>query len=126
MITVADVRTTLGEAYSIIPDDATIQEFINRRLEELQDLIGTDPASAPHKGLLKKWLINRVCMDVIAWDLTGISNDDALDYSIGELRESRSENVKMKLTYYESFKESAELALNTYFIKTLGYRAVRL
>lgn len=126
MITVADVRTTLGEAYSIIPDDATIQEFINRRLEELQDLIGTDPASAPHQGLLKKWLISKVCADVIARDLIGVDSADVLDYSIAELRESKSENVRLKVTWIETLNNAAELALSSYFLKTRGYRAVRL
>ncbi len=127
MITVADVRSTLGEAYSTTPDDATIQSFIDRRTEELKDLIGLDDlSSAPYQSLLKKWLLNKVCCDVLAWDLTGISNDDALDYSIGELRESRGKNVDLKLRWYQSFKEAADLALNTYFLKTRGYRAVKL
>ena len=126
MITVADVRTLLGDAYSTKPDDPTIQNFIDRRKEELQDLIGTDPASAPYQNLLKRWLLSKVCCDVLANDLLGVDSADVLEYSIGDLRESKSQNVKLKLTWFETFKESAELALNTYFIKTRGYRAVRL
>jgi hypothetical protein len=127
MITIAEVRSTLGEAYSTKPDDAIIQSFIDRRTEELKDLIGLDDLSSPpHQSLLKRWLLNKVCCDVLANDLLGVDSADVLEYSIGELRESRSKNVDLKLTWYQSFKEAADLALNTYFLKTRSYRAVRL
>lgn len=127
MISVSDVRRNLGTAYSDTPDDATIQSFIDDRTEELKELIGLDDlTTAPYQSLLKKWLLNMVCCNVIAWDLTGIASTEALEYAIGELRESRGKTVDVKLTWYQTFKESAELALNTYFLKTKGYRAVNL
>jgi len=126
MITVSDVRRNLGTAYSNSPDDATIQSFIDKRVEELKELIGLyDLASVQYQTLLKKWILNMVCCDVIAFDLMGLSAE-ALEYSIGELRESKAKNVDIKISWYQTFKESAELALNTYFLKTRGYRAVNL
>jgi len=127
MITVSDVRKILGTAYSDTPDDETIQLFIDQRTEELKDLIGLeDLTAAPYQSLLKKWLLNMVCCNVIAWDLTGIASTEALEYSIGELRESKDKNVDLKISWYQTFKESAELALNTYFLKTRGYKSVKL
>lgn len=127
MITVADVRATLGDAYSTTPPDSTIQTFIDRRTDELKELTGlNDLSNAPYPSLLKKWLTNMVCCDVIMFDLLGIAIDEALEYSIGELRENLGKTADMKLSWYQSLKESADLALNTYLIKTRGYRAVKL
>ncbi len=126
MITVAEVKEKLGEAYANF-DETVIQSFISQREAELQELIGlADLSTAPYPSLLKRFLISKVCADVIARDLIGVDSADVLDYSIAELRESKSENVKLKLTWIETLNNAAEMALSSYFLKTRGYRAVRL
>ena len=126
MITISDVRAALGDAYSTTPDDATIQKFINRRGEELKDLIGSDLQNAPYQNILKKWLLNKVCIDVLMHDLLGIDSADVLEYSIGDLKESKNPNIQLKLQWIEIMKEAANEALKTYILKTKGYRSVRL
>lgn len=126
MITVAEVKEKLGEAYANF-DETVIQSFISQREAELQELIGlADLSTAPYPSLLKRWLISKVCADVIARDLIGVDSADVLDYSIAELRESKSENVRLKVTWIETLNNAAEMALSSYFLKTRGYRAVRL
>ena len=126
MITISDIRAALGDAYSTTPDDATIQKFINRREEELKDLIGSDLQNAPYQNILKKWLLNKVCIDVLMHDLLGIDSADVLEYSIGDLKESKNPNIQLKLQWIEIMKEAANEALKTYMLKTKGYRSVRL
>ena len=126
MITISDIRAALGDAYSTTPDDATIQKFINRREEELKDLIGSDLQNAPYQNILKKWLLNKVCIDVLMHDLLGIDSADVLEYSIGDLKESKNPNIQLKLQWIEIMKEAANEALKTYMLKTKGYRSVKL
>lgn len=127
LITVSDVRLALGDAYATYPDDATIQGFIIKREDELKELIGIDDlTTASYQNLLKQYLVNVVAMDVLRYDLLGKDSADSLDYSIGDLKEDKSHNIKLKQHWIETFKESAEIALNTYFMKTIGYKQVNL
>ena len=127
LITVSDVRLALGDAYATYPDDPTIQSFITKREDELKELIGLDDlTAASYQNLLKQYLVNVVAMDVLRYDLLGKDSADSLDYTIGDLRENKSQNVKLKQQWIETFKESAEIALNTYFMKTIGYKQVNL
>ena len=125
MITISDVRKALGDAYSTYPDDATIQNFIDKRSEELLEITGlNDLSSANYQSFLKKWLLNMVCVDVLQYDLLGKDSTDALDYSLGDLKESKDKNVQLKLQWIGIMKEAAENALNMYFARTVKYRAV--
>jgi len=125
MITISDVRKALGEAYSTYPDDATIQNFIDKRSEELLEITGlNDLSSANHQSFLRKWLLNMVCVDVLQYDLLGKDSADALDYSLGDLKESKDRNVQLKLQWIEIMKETAKNALEMYFVRTVRYRAV--
>ena len=124
LITVSDVRNALGQAYATEPDDATVQSFIDQRESELREIIGIDDlSSAPHQALLKKWLLNKVCIDVLRLSIIGKS-DQPLNYSIGELREDYSQNTKMIQEWIQIMKQSAEQALQMWFTKNVRYRAV--
>jgi len=125
MITISDVRKALGEAYSTYPDDATIQNFIDKRSEELLEITGlNDLSSANYQSFLKKWLLNMVCVDILQYDLLGKDSADALDYSLGDLKESKDKNVQLKLQWIEIMKETAKNALEMYFARTIKYKAV--
>ncbi len=125
MITVSEVRDALGEAYETYPSDAIIQGFIDRRSEELRELTGlSDLAQASYQSLLKKWLLNKVCIDVLRYELLGKDATQALDYSIGDLKASKSKNIDLKLKWIETMEEAAERALDEYFAKTISFEAV--
>ena len=125
LISVSDVRTALGGAYATEPDDATIQSFIDQREAELRDIIGIDDlSSAPHQALLKKWLLNKVCIDVLRNDMLGKDSADSLNYSIGELREDKSPNIKLKQEWIQIMEQAAEDALQLWFLHNVRYRAV--
>ncbi len=125
MITVSDVRNALGKAYETYPSDTVIQNYIDQRTKELKELIGLeDLAQAPYQQLLKKWLLNKVCIDVLRYDLLGTDSADALEYTIGDLRESKSENIKLKLQWIEILEETANKAIEEYFARTINYEAV--
>ena len=124
MITIDDIRNELGEAYSNVPD-AIIQNFINKRENELKELIQyNDLSKAPYPYLLKKWLMNVVCIDILKWDMLGKDSADSLNYSIGDLKENKDLNIKLKLEWIQMLKEDAEKALNDWFTLVTGYRAV--
>ncbi len=125
LISVSDVRTALGGAYATEPDDATIQSFIDQREAELREIIGIDDlSSAPHQALLKKWLLNKVCIDVLRNDMLGKDSADTLSYSIGELREDKSPNIKLKQEWIQIMEQAAEDALQLWFLHNVRYRAV--
>ena len=125
LVTVADIRNALGQAYATEPDDATIQSFIDQRTEELKEIIGIDDlTSAPHQALLKKWLLNKVCIDVLRNDMLGKDSADTLSYSIGELREDKSPNIKLKQEWIQIMEQAAEDALQLWFLHNVKYRAV--
>ncbi len=125
MITIIEVRNSLGEAYATYPDDTVIQDFIDRRSEELKELIGlSDLAQASNQSLLKKWLLNKVCIDVLRYEMLGKDATQALDYSIGDFRASKSKNVELKLDWIKTMEEAAEKALEEYFAKTVSFEAV--
>lgn len=67
------------------------------------------------------WVLNYTCIDVLVNDLTGNDSADALEYAIGELRESKDENVKLKLNIIQVLKESADLALKQFFMQQKNY-----
>jgi len=124
LITVSDVRKALGKAFATEPDDATIQSFIDQREAELKDIIKVqDLTTAPNQALLKKWLLNKVCIDVLGWSITGKS-DQPLSYSIGELREDYSQNTKIIQEWIQIMEQSAEQALQMWFTQNVRYRAV--
>ncbi|AGK61499.1 hypothetical protein Asulf_01516 [Archaeoglobus sulfaticallidus PM70-1] len=118
--TVNDVREKLGDAYSTDPADPIIQSFLDRRIAQIKELTGRDfTGSVPETIFL--WVLNYTCIDVLVNDLTGNDSADALDYEIGELRESKDENVKLKLTVIETLKEAADLSLKQYFMQQRNY-----
>ena len=124
LITVSDVRKALGKAFATEPDDETIQSFIDERKAELKDIIKVqDLTTAPNQALLKKWLLNKVCIDVLGWSITSKS-DQPLSYSIGELREDYSQNTKIIQEWIQIMEQSAEQALQIWFTQNVRYRAV--
>jgi len=124
MITIDDIRNELGDAYSNV-SDAIIQNFIDKRENELKELIQYDDLSkAPYPYLLKKWLLNVVCIDILKWDMLGKDSADSLNYSIGDLKENRDLNIKLKLEWIQNLKEDAEKAISEWFTLVTGYRAV--
>lgn len=125
MITVSDVRRALGQAFTTEPDDETIQSFIDEREAELKEIIGIDDlSSAPHQALLKKWLLNKVCIDVLRNDMLGKDSADTLSYSIGELKEDKSPNIKLKQEWIQIMEQAAEEALQAWFLHNVKYGAV--
>ena len=127
LITVSDVREALGDAYATYPPDSVVQSYISKREEELKELINvTDLTTASYQNLLKRYLINKVAVDVIQYDLIGRDSADSLDYTVGDLREDKSHNIKLKEQWIGVFKDAADLALKTYFTKTIGYKSVSL
>ena len=125
MITVSEVRDALGEAYETYPSDTIIQGFIDNRSEELRELTGlSDLAQASYQSLLKKWLLNKVCIDVLRYELLGKDATQVLDYSIGDFKASKSKNVDLKLKWIETMEEAADKALDEYFAKTISFEAV--
>ena len=125
LISVSDVRQALGEAYSSIPDE-TISSFISQRESELKDIIGsTDLSQASFQSLLKNWIISKVCVDCIQYS-SGSDFAVALDYSLGDLRESRANNVRLKKEWIEHLEQRADRALREYLRKTVSYQAVEL
>ena len=124
MITVGEVRKSLGENYSTYPADDVIQSFIEQREAELEAVIGIGLSDAPHQALLKKWLLNKVCADVLQYDLIGKESQESASYAIAELKEDRSKNIELKQEWIQILNEAAEKALNTWFLKTKGYKAV--
>ena len=125
MITVSDVRRALGQAFTTEPDDETIQSFIDEREAELKEIIGIDElSSAPHQALLKKWLLNKVCIDVLRNDMLGKDSADTLSYSIGELKEDKSPNIKLKQEWIQIMEQAAEEALQAWFLHNFKYGAV--
>ncbi len=124
LIAVSDVRKALGKAFATEPDDETIQSFIDEREAELKDIIKVqDLTTAPNQALLKKWLLNKVCIDVLGWSITSKS-DQPLSYSIGELREDYSQNTKIIQEWIQIMEQSAEQALQMWFTQNVRYRAV--
>jgi hypothetical protein len=124
LITVSDVRKALGQAFTTEPDDETIQSFIDEREAELKDIIKVqDLTTAPNRALLKKWLLNMVCIDVLRWSITS-KLDQPLSYSIGELREDYSQNAKIVQESIKIMEQSAEQALQMWFTQNVRYRAV--
>jgi len=124
LITVSDVRKALGQAFTTEPDDETIQSFIDEREAELKDIIKVqDLTTAPNRALLKKWLLNMVCIDVLRWSITS-KLDQPLSYSIGELREDYSQNAKKVQEWIEIMEQSAKNALDMWWIHNIRYRAV--
>ncbi|RLI77986.1 hypothetical protein DRP05_08705 [Archaeoglobales archaeon] len=118
--TVSDVREKLGTAYSDNPSNPVIQSFLDRRIAQIKELTGNDFSdSVPETIFL--WVLNYTCIDVLVNDLTGNDSADALDYAIGELRESKDENVKLKLNIIQVLKESADLALKQFFMQQKNY-----
>jgi len=125
MITVSDVRRALGQTFTTEPDDETIQSFIDEREAELKEIIGIDDlSSAPHQALLKKWLLNKVCIDVLRNDMLGKDSADTLSYSIGELKEDKSPNIKLKQEWIQIMEQAAEEALQAWFLHNVKYGAV--
>ncbi|RLI70287.1 hypothetical protein DRO97_11010 [Archaeoglobales archaeon] len=118
--TISNVREKLGTAYSDTPNDPVIQSFLDRRIAQIKELTGSDFSNSVPETIFI-WVLNYTCIDVLVNDLTGNDSADALDYAIGELRESKDENIKLKLTVIESLKEVAELALNQYFMQQRNY-----
>ncbi len=118
--TVSDVRSKLGDAYSTDPADTIIQSFLDRRIAQVKELTGNDFSDSVPETIFK-WVLNYTCADVIFRELTGKDAADILDYSLGELRESKDENVRLKTSLIESLKESAELALKQYFMQQRNY-----
>lgn len=115
LISIVDVRKALGDAFSSEPSEDTIQFFINQQEEELKELIGVeDLSSAPHQALLKRWLLNKVCSDVLRQFITS-KVDQPLDYAIGELREDFSKNVEKIREWIEIMEQSADQALKQWF-----------
>ena len=115
LISIADVRKALGDAFSSEPSDDTIQFFIDQREAELRELIGVeDLSSASHQALLKRWLLNKVCSDVLKQFITSKA-DQPLNYAIGELREDFSKNVEKIREWIEIMEQSAEQALKQWF-----------
>lgn len=125
LISVSDVRNSLGGAYATEPSDDVIQSFIDQREAELKEIIGIDDlSSAPHQALLKKWLLNKVCIDVLRNDMLGKDSADTLSYSIGELREDKSPNIKLKQEWIQIMEQAAEDALQLWFLHNVRYKAV--
>ncbi len=115
LINIADVRKSLGDAFSSEPSDDTIQFFIDQREAELRELIGVeDLSSAPHRALLRKWLLNKVCSDVLRQFITS-KVDQPINYAIGELREDFSKNVEKIREWIEILEQSADQALKQWF-----------
>jgi hypothetical protein len=112
--TVQDVRDKLGDAYSTDPPDPILQSFLDRRVAQIKELTGRDFSDSVPETIYK-WVLYYTCADVIARDLSGKDSVDVLDYTIGELRESKDPNVRLKLQLMELFKAEADEALNTFF-----------
>lgn len=124
-LSIEEVRNALGPAYASKPEDNVISRFIERRSRELEELIKR-PLEEETSEHLKKWLLNKVCADVLSWDLVGVESAETIDYTIDALRESRSENVRLKLEWIKTLEERAELAIRMYFLKLVGYRGAKL
>lgn len=118
--TVSDVREKLGDAYSSDPPDPVIQSFLDRRIAQVKALTGQDFSDSVPE-LIFKWVLNYTCSDIILRRLTGVDAEDVLNYTIGELRESKDENVKLKVSLIEALRESADLALRQYLARTKQY-----
>ncbi len=114
--TIQDVRDRLGDAYSTDPADSIIQSFLDRRIAQIKEKTGEDFDTVPES--IFKWVLNTVCADVILRDLTGKDAADALNYSLGELKENKDPNVQLKLKLYEIFMDEADKALKSYFSRT--------
>ena len=114
--TVQDIRDRLGDAYSTDPADPIIQSFLDRRIAQIKEKTGEDFDTVPES--IYKWVLNTVCADVILRDLTGKDAADALNYSLGELKENKDPNVQLKLKLYEIFMAEADKALKSYFSRT--------
>jgi len=115
---IQDVRDKLGEAYSTDPADSIIQSFLDRRIAQIKEKTGEDFADSVPQAIFK-WVLNTVCADVILRDLTGKDSADALNYSLGELKENKDPNVQLKLKLYEIFMAEADKALKSYFRRTV-------
>lgn len=125
LITVSEVREALGDAYSTEPSDEVISSYIDKREAELKEVVGLeDLTTSSYQSLLKRWLLNKVCIDVVKRDLIGKDSADNLDYSLGEFRESKDTNIKLKVNWIETMEQAAENALQMYFAKTISYQAV--
>ena len=114
--TVSDVKQTLGDAYTSISDDV-ISNFLDKRIAEVKELTGEEFSDFVPEAI-RKWVLYNVCADIILRDLTGKDTADALQYSIGELRESKDPNVQLKLKLYEIYRTEAQEALKSYFSRT--------
>ena len=111
---VQDVRDKLGDAYSADPPDSIIQSFLDRRIAQIKELTGRDFSDSVPESIFK-CVLYHTCADVIARDLSGKDSADVLEYSLGELRESKDPNIKLKLQLMELFRAEANEALNAFF-----------
>ena len=124
--TVTGVREKLGDAYATEPADTVIQSFLDRRIAQIKERTGSDFIN-PETGeedvpeTIFKWVLNYTCADVIFRELTGKDAADVLEYSLGELKESKDPNVKLKLSLIEALVESAEIALKQYFMQQRNF-----
>jgi len=118
--TITDVREKLGDAYSTEPTDTVIQSFLDRRIAQVKELTGSDFTDSVPETIFK-WVLNYTCADVIFRELAGKDAADVLEYSLGELKESKDPNVKLKLSLIEALVESADIALKQYFMQQKNY-----
>lgn len=123
LVSVEEVRKQLGDAYASVPDDVVFS-FIERHERRVFELTGRafDAETLPES--IREYIIAATCRDVILRDLSGVDSADALEFSIGDLRQSKDVNVQLKLKLADLFSQQAEKALNEYLARTGRFAAV--
>jgi len=103
LISVSDVRRALRE-FSGIVSNSRIQRLIELKQEELRGIIKIEDLESVHRrDLLKKWILNKVCAEV--------------------LREHVRINKQIE-EWIQIMEQSAEQALQMWFTQNVRYRAV--
>ena len=114
--TVSDVRQRLGDNYQTEPSDVVIQDFLDRRIAQVEERTGQAWTEPPEPVFL--WVLNQACADVLQREIIDTQASSPLSYKIGDEAVDKAKNIDAKLRAIQLLREEAEQALMQYLTKT--------
>jgi len=110
-----DVRQKLGDNYQTEPSDVVIQNFIDRRIAQVEEKTGTW-TEPPEPVFL--WVLNQTCADILQREIIDSQASSPLSYKIGDEAVDKAKNIDAKLKAIQLLRDEAEQALMQYLTKT--------
>ena len=114
--TVSDVRQRLGDNYQTEPSDVVIQDFLDRRIAQVEERTGQAWTEPPEPVFL--WVLNQTCADILQREIIDTQASSPLSYKIGDEAVDKAKNIDAKLRAIQLLREDAEQALMQYLTKT--------